>query len=123
MTPPATIRADRRRMFTLLGEAGGPAAPAGRKSNRQPLAPARVVTCPLLTRATPTAMMTHAATGHHMTGDRFRRAFLLILVVAISIAFIAMLRPFLLTILMAAIFAGLAYPLYQRLAVGLGGHR
>lgn len=58
-----------------------------------------------------------------MTGDRFRRAFLLILVVAISIAFIAMLRPFLLTILMAAIFAGLAYPLYQRLAVGLGGHR
>ncbi len=58
-----------------------------------------------------------------MTGDRFRRAFLLILVVAISIAFIAMLRPFLLTILMAAIFAGLAYPLYQRLAIGLGGHR
>ena len=48
-----------------------------------------------------------------MTETRFRQAFLLLLVAAISIAFVAMIRAFLLTILLAAIFTGLSYPLYQ----------
>ena len=48
-----------------------------------------------------------------MTEVRFRQAFLLLLVAAISIAFVAMIRVFLLTILLAAIFTGLSYPMYQ----------
>ena len=58
-----------------------------------------------------------------MTETRFRQAFLLLLVTAISAAFVAMIRAFLLTILLAAIFAGLAYPVYQRLLARLGGRR
>ena len=46
-----------------------------------------------------------------MTEDRFRKAFLILLVAAISIAFLTMIRTFILTSLMAAIFAGLARPL------------
>ena len=48
-----------------------------------------------------------------MTETRFRQAFLLLLVTAISAAFVAMIRSFLLTILLAAIFTGLSYPVYQ----------
>jgi predicted PurR-regulated permease PerM len=48
-----------------------------------------------------------------MTESRFRQAFLLLLVTAISAAFVAMIRAFLLTILLAAIFAGLSYPVYE----------
>jgi predicted PurR-regulated permease PerM len=48
-----------------------------------------------------------------MTETRFRQAFLLLLVAAISIAFVAMIRAFLLTILLAAIFTGLRYPMYR----------
>jgi predicted PurR-regulated permease PerM len=48
-----------------------------------------------------------------MTETRFRQAFLLLLVTAISVAFVAMIRAFLLTILLAAIFTGLSYPVYQ----------
>ena len=47
-----------------------------------------------------------------MTDTRFRQAFLLLMVAAISIAFVAMVRAFLLTILLAAIFSALSYPLY-----------
>jgi predicted PurR-regulated permease PerM len=49
-----------------------------------------------------------------MADTRFRRTFLLVLVAAISIAFVAMVREFLLTILLAAIFTGLSYPMYGR---------
>lgn len=48
-----------------------------------------------------------------MTETRFRQAFLLLLVAAISAAFVAMIRSFLLTILLAAIFAALSYPAYR----------
>jgi predicted PurR-regulated permease PerM len=47
-----------------------------------------------------------------MTETRFRQAFLLLMVAAISAAFVAMIRAFLLTILLAAIFAALSYPVY-----------
>jgi predicted PurR-regulated permease PerM len=58
-----------------------------------------------------------------MTEERFRKAFLILLVVAISAAFVAMIRMFLLTILMAAIFAAVARPLYLRLQHWLRGNR
>jgi predicted PurR-regulated permease PerM len=48
-----------------------------------------------------------------VTETRFRQAFLLLLVTAISAAFVTMIRAFLLTILLAAIFAGLSYPVYE----------
>ena len=57
-----------------------------------------------------------------MSEERFRRAFVILLVVAISAAFVAMIRTFLLTILMAAIFAALARPLYLQVERGLRGH-
>jgi len=47
-----------------------------------------------------------------MTKARFRQTALLLLLAAISIAFVAMIRSFLLTILLAAIFTGLSYPMY-----------
>jgi predicted PurR-regulated permease PerM len=58
-----------------------------------------------------------------MSDVRFRQAFLILLVGAISIAFIAMISTFLLTILMAAIFSGVAYPVYRRLRRLLGGRQ
>ena len=56
-----------------------------------------------------------------MTETRFRQAFLLLLVTAISAAFVAMIRAFLLTILLAAIFTGLSYPVYRWLLGWLRG--
>src|SRR5687767_5582454 len=50
-----------------------------------------------------------------MTETRFRQAFLLLLVAAISVAFVAMIRDFLLTILLAAIFTASSYPMYRSL--------
>jgi predicted PurR-regulated permease PerM len=58
-----------------------------------------------------------------MTEERFRKAFLILLVVAISAAFVAMIRGFLLTLLLSAIFAGMARPLYLRLRDAFGGRR
>lgn len=58
-----------------------------------------------------------------MTRDRFRRVFLLALVAAISVAFVAVVWSFLVTLLMAGIFAGIAHPLYRRLEVRLHGRR
>lgn len=58
-----------------------------------------------------------------MSNDRFRKGFLLFLVVAISAGFLYLIRAFLLTILLAAILAGLAHPLYRRLAVLFRGRK
>lgn len=55
-----------------------------------------------------------------MTKDRFRKAFLLILVASVSAAFVVMLRTFVVTILMAAIFSGLLYPFFARLMRRVG---
>jgi predicted PurR-regulated permease PerM len=49
-----------------------------------------------------------------MTNTRFRLAFLLLLVGAVTAAFVMMIRPFLLTILLAAVFTGVTYPGYRR---------
>jgi predicted PurR-regulated permease PerM len=58
-----------------------------------------------------------------MTDDRFRKAFLLALVIAASAAFLFTIRTFLMTILVAAIFSGLAYPLYDSLLSRVRGSR
>jgi predicted PurR-regulated permease PerM len=61
----------------------------------------------------------------HNTPDtqaqRFQRAFLLLLVLSISVLFVQMVKDFLLAVFLAAIFAGMSYPLYRRLRYRLGG--
>jgi predicted PurR-regulated permease PerM len=53
--------------------------------------------------------------------ERFRRTFLLVLAVCITLAFLWVVWEFVLTVLLAAIFAGLLHPLFRRLTVLLGG--
>jgi predicted PurR-regulated permease PerM len=55
--------------------------------------------------------------------DRFRKAFLLLLVVGISLLFISVIRPFLLSVFLAAIFGGLVYPLFGWFRRALGDRR
>ena len=52
---------------------------------------------------------------------RFRKGFLLAMVVGITAAFVFVIRDFLMTIFVAAVFSGLVHPLYRRLRVGFGG--
>jgi predicted PurR-regulated permease PerM len=57
-----------------------------------------------------------------MSNDaRFRKGFLLALVAAITATFVFVVRDFLMTIFVAAIFSGLAHPLYSKLRKSLGG--
>lgn len=56
-------------------------------------------------------------------GQRFQRVFLLLLVAAISLLFLAMVRGFLMSVLLAAIFAGMARPFYIWILQRIGGHR
>jgi len=53
--------------------------------------------------------------------QRFQRAFLLLLVLSISVLFVQMVKDFLLAVFLAAIFAGMSYPLFRRLRYRLGG--
>ena len=57
-----------------------------------------------------------------MSPDRFRKAFLLVLVIAVSAAFFTLVQTFVITILLAAIFSALVYPLYRRI-LGIVGQR
>ncbi len=57
------------------------------------------------------------------SSDRFRKSFLLLLLVAITAAFVVMIRQFLLMILLAAIFSGVGYPLYSRVVRLFRGRR
>jgi predicted PurR-regulated permease PerM len=58
-----------------------------------------------------------------MSQENFNKAFVLLLLLFISAVFLAMIRPFLMTIIMAGIFSALARPLYRRLECWLGGRR
>jgi predicted PurR-regulated permease PerM len=58
-----------------------------------------------------------------MQDIRFRRAFLLLLVVTITVLFVAVIRQFLITILLAAIFSAMAHPLYDRILRAFRGRR
>jgi predicted PurR-regulated permease PerM len=53
-------------------------------------------------------------------GDRFRRGFVLLLVVGITAAFLWMVWAFVKTVVLAAILAGLFHPLYRRLYARFG---
>lgn len=58
-----------------------------------------------------------------MSGTRARKGFLLVLLLAITATFVAMIESFLLSILVAAILSALAAPLYARLERALRGRR
>ncbi len=58
-----------------------------------------------------------------MDRDRFQKIFLLLLVIAVTALFGRMLKSFLMSILLAAIFSGLAHPVYRRLLRRLRGRR
>jgi len=58
-----------------------------------------------------------------MQSERLSKISLVVLVGGITLLFLNMTRPFLMTILLAAIFAALSQPLYQRLVGMLRGHR
>ena len=53
--------------------------------------------------------------------DKFRRSFLLVLLLGISLLFMFMIRRFLMAVFLAAIFTGLTRPIYKRVARRLGG--
>jgi predicted PurR-regulated permease PerM len=55
-------------------------------------------------------------------GDRFRRGFVLLLVIGITATFLWMVWAFVMTVVLAAILAGLFHPFYRRL-MGLTGER
>ncbi len=55
--------------------------------------------------------------------DRFRKGFLILLVIAISLIFFAMVRSFLMTMLLAAILSGMVHPLYRWLVKLLRGRK
>ncbi len=55
--------------------------------------------------------------------ETYRRAFLSILVILVTIAFVAVMRRFLITLLLAAIFTALLHPSYRRLLKVFKGRR
>jgi len=58
-----------------------------------------------------------------MNQDKFNQAFVLLLLLFISAVFLAMVWPFLMTIIMAGIFSALTRPLYRWLERRFGGRR
>lgn len=54
---------------------------------------------------------------------KFRAAFLLLLVIGISLLFFAMIRPFITALFLGAIFSGLAQPVYRRLVRWFKGRK
>ena len=52
---------------------------------------------------------------------RFQNRFLLVLALGISLLFLAMIRQFLVAVLLAAVFSAMTRPLHLRLAAGMGG--
>ena len=55
--------------------------------------------------------------------EKFGKSFLLILALVISVVFLVMVRGFVSTILLAAIFSGLAYPIYTRIEGWMKGRK
>lgn len=58
--------------------------------------------------------------NHRSSASHFQRAFLLLLAIGISLLFFFVVQRFLLAVLLAAVFAGLAYPLFCRLRGRMG---
>ena len=55
--------------------------------------------------------------------ETYRRSVLALLVLMVTVAFLAMMRKFLVTLLLAGIFSALLYPLYRRLLLGFRGRK
>ena len=55
--------------------------------------------------------------------DRFAKSFLVFLAVVISIVFLLMIRRFLMAVLLAGIFSGMAFPLYRRFLRAFKGRK
>jgi predicted PurR-regulated permease PerM len=60
---------------------------------------------------------------NNLSQDLVRKRSLLLMVAIISVIFLFMIRNFLMTTLMAAIFSGLIFPIYSRLATAFRGRR
>src|SRR5688572_5369560 len=69
----------------------------------------------------PTALSCGRGWRRIMTETGFRHAFLVLLVLGISALFFAMVRSFVLTVVLAALFSGVAYPAYRRVTRAFGG--
>lgn len=61
--------------------------------------------------------------GDRLDPGRFQATFLLLLLIAISLLFFAMVRSFLMAVFLAAIFSGLLYGLYERLVSWFKGRK
>jgi predicted PurR-regulated permease PerM len=55
--------------------------------------------------------------------DNYQKAFVLTLVLIVASAFVAMIRHFLVALLLAAIFSAMLYPVYTRVVAAFRGHR
>lgn len=55
--------------------------------------------------------------------NTYRRTFLALLVITVTVAFIAVMRNFLVTLLLAAIFSAILHPFYRRLVIVFRGHQ
>jgi predicted PurR-regulated permease PerM len=64
-----------------------------------------------------------AETDPFLSATNFRRNFLILLVIVVSIAFIGMIQIFLMTVLLAALFTGVAYPVQRGLTQILRGKK
>ena len=62
-------------------------------------------------------------TAPSIDADKFRKTFLILLVIAISLIFFAMVRGFIMTVLLAAILSGMVQPFYRWLVKVLRGRR
>jgi predicted PurR-regulated permease PerM len=58
-----------------------------------------------------------------ISGTKFRTAFVLVLTIAVSLLFLAVIWPFFKTLLLAALLAGLCHPLYRWLRRVFGGRK
>jgi predicted PurR-regulated permease PerM len=68
--------------------------------------------------------VTSQSPAHDQNGAlRYRRAFLLLLVVGISVLFVAMVGRFLIAVFLAAVIAGVSQPLYRRILSVVGWRR
>ena len=61
--------------------------------------------------------------GNLLEKDNFRKLYVLALVVLVSVLFFNMIGAFLETLLLAAVFSGMTYPLFRLLESRLGGRR
>lgn len=67
--------------------------------------------------------MTEARESHEEGRERAGKLVLLLLAIGISLLFLAIIRSFIIALLLAAVFSAMAHPLYRRLTRGLGGRR